>query len=155
MEEPREVPLYQSANRPNLLMGCDREMVLLAALLSDEPYALHAPAPNGLVGGYPVTISRKGVAVDLPREWTLEQALGVNAAALTYVAAFVIVRTLIRTKAEPVHERVGAVEESDSPSGIRAVLAEVRSPVNGVLFTLREYPLVYEGSLMARVMETR
>lgn len=36
-----------------------------------------------------------------------------------------------------------------------AVLAEVRSPVNGVLFTLREYPLVYEGSLMARVMETR
>lgn len=34
MEEPREVPLYQSANRPNLLMGCDREMVLLAALLS-------------------------------------------------------------------------------------------------------------------------
>jgi len=34
MDEPREVPLYQSANRPNLLMGCDREMVLLAALLS-------------------------------------------------------------------------------------------------------------------------
>jgi hypothetical protein len=57
---------------------------VLAALLSDEPYALHAPAPNGLVGGYPVTISRKGVAVDLPREWTLEQALGVNAAALTF-----------------------------------------------------------------------
>lgn len=57
---------------------------VLAALLSDEPYALHAPAPNGLVGGYPVTISRKGVAVDLPREWTLEQALGVNAAALAF-----------------------------------------------------------------------
>lgn len=33
-----------------------------------------------------------------------------------------------------------------------AVLSEVRSPVNGILFTLREYPLVYEGSLMARVM---
>lgn len=32
------------------------------------------------------------------------------------------------------------------------ILAEVRSPVNGILFTLREYPLVYEGSLMARVM---
>mgnify|MGYP006279691501 CR=1 FL=1 len=31
-------------------------------------------------------------------------------------------------------------------------LAEVRSPVDGVLFTLREYPLVYEGSLMARIM---
>jgi len=34
------------------------------------------------------------------------------------------------------------------------VLAEVRSPVEGVLFTLREYPLVYEGSLLARIMET-
>lgn len=33
-----------------------------------------------------------------------------------------------------------------------AILSEVRSPVAGVLFTLREYPLVYEGSLMARVM---
>jgi hypothetical protein len=34
------------------------------------------------------------------------------------------------------------------------VLSEVRSPVSGVLFTLREYPLVYEGSLMARIMAT-
>jgi predicted deacylase len=32
-------------------------------------------------------------------------------------------------------------------------LSEVRSPVAGLLFTLREYPLVYEGSLMARIME--
>lgn len=40
-------------------------------------------------------------------------------------------------------------------SGLRGeVLAEVRSPVEGVLFTLREYPLVYEGSLLARIMET-
>jgi predicted deacylase len=35
-----------------------------------------------------------------------------------------------------------------------SVLSEVRSPVTGVLFTLREYPLVYEGSLMARIMAT-
>jgi hypothetical protein len=34
------------------------------------------------------------------------------------------------------------------------VLAEVCSPVDGVLFTLREYPAVYEGSLMARIMAT-
>jgi hypothetical protein len=33
------------------------------------------------------------------------------------------------------------------------VLSEVRSPVDGVLFTLREYPLVYEGSLLARLRE--
>ena len=29
---------------------------------------------------------------------------------------------------------------------------EVKSPCDGVLFTLREYPLVYEGSLIARVL---
>jgi predicted deacylase len=34
------------------------------------------------------------------------------------------------------------------------ILAAVRSPVDGVLFTLREYPAVYEGSLMARIMAT-
>jgi len=31
------------------------------------------------------------------------------------------------------------------------VLSVVRAPVDGMLFTLREYPLVYEGSLMARI----
>jgi predicted deacylase len=34
------------------------------------------------------------------------------------------------------------------------VLSEVCAPIDGVLFTLREYPMVYEGSLMARIMET-
>jgi predicted deacylase len=33
-----------------------------------------------------------------------------------------------------------------------SVLATVRSPIDGMLFTLREYPLVYEGSLMARLV---
>ena len=32
------------------------------------------------------------------------------------------------------------------------MLSAVCSPVDGVLFTLREYPVVYEGSLMARIM---
>ena len=32
-------------------------------------------------------------------------------------------------------------------------LSEVRAPRSGLLFTLREYPLVYEGSLLARLME--
>jgi hypothetical protein len=30
-------------------------------------------------------------------------------------------------------------------------LAEVRAPASGQLFTLREFPLVYEGSLMGRI----
>jgi hypothetical protein len=31
------------------------------------------------------------------------------------------------------------------------VMQEVLSPVHGLLFTLRAYPVVYEGSLLARI----
>src|SRR5712691_3608687 len=34
MEKPREIVVHQSANRPNLLLGADRELVLLSAMLS-------------------------------------------------------------------------------------------------------------------------
>jgi type IV secretion system protein VirB3 len=34
MDKPREVVIHQSANRPHLLLGGDRELVLFAALLS-------------------------------------------------------------------------------------------------------------------------
>src|SRR5215469_9629989 len=34
MERPREIVIHQSANRPHLLLGGDRELVLFAALLS-------------------------------------------------------------------------------------------------------------------------
>jgi len=34
MEKPREIVVHQSANRPHLLLGADRELVLLAALLA-------------------------------------------------------------------------------------------------------------------------
>ncbi len=34
MDKPREILIHQSCNRHNLLLGCDRELVLLSALLS-------------------------------------------------------------------------------------------------------------------------
>ncbi|WP_031498085.1 conjugal transfer protein TrbD [Bryobacter aggregatus] len=34
MSKPREIVIHQSANRPHLLLGCDRELVLFSALLS-------------------------------------------------------------------------------------------------------------------------
>lgn len=34
MEKPREIVMHQSANRPNLLLGGDRELVLLSAMLA-------------------------------------------------------------------------------------------------------------------------
>jgi hypothetical protein len=57
---------------------------LLAALGDDGVHDLHVPAPNGLVGGYPVKINRRGAEVDLPIGWDLEHALGINATALAY-----------------------------------------------------------------------
>ena len=52
--------------------------------------------------------------------------------------------------AVPRGERLGVLVSA----GAGDVLSEVRSPVDGVLFTLREYPIVYEGSLMARIVDT-
>jgi len=57
---------------------------LLAALGDDRLHDLHVPAPNGLVGGYPVKINRRGAEVDLPSAWDLEHALGINATALAF-----------------------------------------------------------------------
>src|SRR2546428_11393087 len=34
MDAPREVPFHDSANRPNLLLGGDRELVLVFAILA-------------------------------------------------------------------------------------------------------------------------
>ena len=35
------------------------------------------------------------------------------------------------------------------------VLQDVLSPVDGVVFTLRTYPIVYEGSLIARIFSKK
>ena len=61
------------------------------------------------------------------REIGSTQTLAFYFNALTYVAAFVIVRTLIRTEASPVHEAVPETRsETDAPTGFRAVIGEVR-----------------------------
>jgi hypothetical protein len=57
---------------------------VIAALGDDRPHDLHVPAPNGLVGGYPAKLSRKGAEVDLPADWSLETAIGINATALAF-----------------------------------------------------------------------
>ena len=44
-------------------------------------------------------------------------------------------------------QRIGAIVDPLRGS----VLSQVASPVDGFLFTIRAYPIVYEGSLMARI----
>jgi hypothetical protein len=54
------------------------------ALLHDEPTATHAPAPNGLPGGYPVRLSRRGVDLDLPSQLSTEDAVAINERAAAF-----------------------------------------------------------------------
>ena len=35
------------------------------------------------------------------------------------------------------------------------VMAEIKAPENGMIFTVREYPVVEEGSLMGRILKER
>ncbi|WP_030646340.1 MULTISPECIES: hypothetical protein [Streptomyces] len=51
---------------------------LLLALLSLTEHTLHAPAPGGMTGGYPVRVSRDGVRLDLPPGTTPSAAQAVN-----------------------------------------------------------------------------
>ncbi len=50
----------------------------MMAIIKDTNEYTHAPAPNGLIGGYPVRLSAKGAEVILPKELTLEQAIKIN-----------------------------------------------------------------------------
>jgi hypothetical protein len=51
---------------------------LIDALLFSNETLLHAPAPHGLPGGYPVVAGREGVRVALPEGLTLERAVDIN-----------------------------------------------------------------------------
>jgi len=50
----------------------------IMAILNDTNEFTHAPGPEGLIGGYPVRISAKGVKVELPEGVTMEQAIKIN-----------------------------------------------------------------------------
>lgn len=51
---------------------------LILALLSHQSRAQHAPGPGGLVGGYPVRVSRDGVELDLSPDIDVSAAEAVN-----------------------------------------------------------------------------
>jgi hypothetical protein len=53
----------------------------IQALRSDVPQPLHAPSPGGRPGGYPVSVSRAGVELNLPTGVTEADAIAVNAVA--------------------------------------------------------------------------
>ncbi len=50
----------------------------IMAIFNDTGELTHAPGPQGLEGGYPVRLSRRGAEVVLPKGLTLEQARAFN-----------------------------------------------------------------------------
>ena len=56
----------------------------IMAILNDTGELTHSPGPQGLEGGYPVRLSRKGAEVALPKGITLEQARELNLKAQQY-----------------------------------------------------------------------
>jgi len=51
---------------------------MLLALADPLGQVVHAPGPLGLVGGYPVRITKAGLLIDLPEELTLDEAIDIN-----------------------------------------------------------------------------
>jgi len=51
---------------------------VLTAMASDSGALVHAPSPNGLPGGYPVTVGRHGGVPDLDSQLSLPEAVRIN-----------------------------------------------------------------------------
>lgn len=66
------------------LLTASSALALLPALAGQGPVHMHVPAPNGLPGGYPVRVEAGLVSLDLPADWTLEDAIANNVASLPW-----------------------------------------------------------------------
>lgn len=51
---------------------------MLLAIMRGAGEVVHAPGPLGLVGGYPVRVSKHGLLVDLPPKLGLDEAIAIN-----------------------------------------------------------------------------
>ncbi|WP_225726588.1 MULTISPECIES: hypothetical protein [unclassified Nocardia] len=60
------------------MLTASSAVAVLSELLTRSGRLVHAPAPFGLPGGYPVRITDAGVELDLPTDLTLDQAVAIN-----------------------------------------------------------------------------
>ncbi|WP_201360041.1 hypothetical protein [Dictyobacter formicarum] len=64
------------------IMTAAEAAVVFDGIVNDTGIITHAPAPNGLPGGYPVCVDECGVKVVLPEKMTLQDAIDINEAGL-------------------------------------------------------------------------
>ncbi|MGW0564854.1 hypothetical protein ACWDZ4_30720 [Streptomyces sp. NPDC003016] len=60
------------------LLTASSAVRVLSGMATDSGVLAHAPAPDGLPGGYPVRIHRDGGALDLPEELGRDEAIRIN-----------------------------------------------------------------------------
>jgi malate/lactate dehydrogenase len=75
---PREMPMPLGAGAAVVAIGSLCRMI--GAVTSSSPISTHAPGAAGMAGGYPVRISRDGVALALPGTIDAREAAAVNLA---------------------------------------------------------------------------
>jgi hypothetical protein len=59
--------------------------------------------------------------------------------------------TILVKKGTPLLQQTGSFEKRPGPYHKKA-RQTLMAPADGLLFTLREYPMVYPGSLLARIL---
>jgi len=71
-----EYPLPPGSASHLLTAGCI--VRLMRACFAEEAISLHAPAPGGLPGGYPVLVSREGIRPAPIPDLSLDEAIAIN-----------------------------------------------------------------------------
>ncbi len=64
--------------REGQILTASSAAAITLAVTDDTGELMHAPAPSGLPGGYPVRVDRNGGSVVLPKGLTLEEAIRIN-----------------------------------------------------------------------------
>ena len=74
-----QTSLKRKRGKEGMWVTSSSAVSVLEGLMSDEGYIqTHAPGVNGLVGGYPVRITKGKVELDLPEYMTLSDAKAIN-----------------------------------------------------------------------------
>jgi len=63
---------------PISILAASSSVHIISAILNDTNEFFHNSGPNGLIGSYPVRVSKKGVKIELPQEVTMEEAIRIN-----------------------------------------------------------------------------
>lgn len=82
----KEIPtrFRRPGGRDGQILTASSAASIILAMMNDNDEILHAPAPNGLPGGYPVRVTQNGGEVVLPEGLTMEEAIRINQEGMRY-----------------------------------------------------------------------